>query len=602
MTVISKFCQKLCAFFESIPPLYPVYFSALLAVFYTVIAVVADPVFFRDSSEYVALTDAFVLGDLERAFPKHLPVFFTLLSGGVAKFTGMPGVTSLLIVSGFALALTVFPLYGLLKRCVPKRWAAWGTLLFILLPGIVECSIAPLIDSSRFLFVITAFYLIFKEYRTIRFSTLLMLGVVYGCLTLARAEGVLLVGLAIFIHCLRILHRSEYTLRRRFFEVGAAVLLPLIVAGILCAPRMYQMYKLTGYATIDQRQCNAIGSAWKLLKRKKNEEKVAFHAKAIKSTIKESASAAKTISVPKTTAKARVSAKIKDPAKEKTPVKLSVPSKKELPVLSKKELSEINSYENSGGADLITFDLKTLFDQPRFYRNLLESFHLLYLPFTLLGAILYLKRRKKSFNINMLLLTMLLYDLELFVLRAAAGRYLLINAAFVMPMTLIGMRFVQLKARQYLQERTVWFSVPLCILAVGCAVYSMRHISNSEYECFRSLKGYLNEIKSVNADSSRPVVLLIGANRGLGYYSDVNVVWYTKLGLDKTYTLSQIIRYGVAGDYVFYWHSLNVPRHIMIDAVVLDNKNFSNTVKGCEHLFEEPYKEGRLTVYKVKRK
>ena len=74
---------------------------------------------------------------------------------------------------------------------------------------------------------------------------------------------------------------------------------------------------------------------------------------------------------------------------------------------------------------------------------------------------------------------------------------------------------------------------------------------------------------------ARPVVLLVGADRGLGYYSDVNVIWYSKLGLNQRQRISDIAEQGVETIYAQYWTRKEMPSRVHVDYVVVDNKNFN---------------------------
>ena len=201
----------------------------------------------------------------------------------------------------------------------------------------------------------------------------------------------------------------------------------------------------------------------------------------------------------------------------------------------------------------------------------------------------------------LLWLTLVLYDLMYFLLRAGAGRYLLLNPCLVMPFTLNGMRNVIGAARWCLGRFRYLLIVPLTAAVFVMALYSWKKIPTyGKHRYFKEIGRHLPGESLRNPGVARPVVLMIGADRGVGYYNDLNVIRYFKNGLNRLRTLDDILRNGVSTGYAFYWTTAEMPEYVYIDAIVLDGKNEADSVAGAISLLDTPVQCGRLLLYRVK--
>ncbi len=239
--------------------------SLMLGLLASALLIAVDPVFYRDSVVYLAMTKAFELGSWDAAFSPHLPPLTPVLAG-IFTWTGLAAPTALLLAGCFFYVLTIFPLYGLLKNFGSEKLAAWGCLAYVLTPKIIRYGAAPLVDSGRWFATVLMLYLMFALVRKFTWSKTVALGAALALLSLARAEGLVL-GLGLLgvleIMFLQAAHwHFSFKLSGRM--IGVAVL-ALFVAVMLLLPRVLQVYNATGYPALDSRQAAAVGGAVKVL-------------------------------------------------------------------------------------------------------------------------------------------------------------------------------------------------------------------------------------------------------------------------------------------------------------------------------------------------
>lgn len=504
---------------------------------YTLLALVVSPIFFPDSSEYVALVEAFRQGAYDRAFPQHLPVLYTVLAGVIAKCGFLSSLSALILVNGLATALSVFPVYGVLKKCVPARWAAWGTLLCFLFPLLIECTVCPLLDSVKLLFFFSGLYLIFNCRKKIELMKLLALGCVYGCLVLGRAEGILLTGILCCVLFCKIISAKYDSLLRKVAVLFLSMLIPLIVMLVICAPRMIQMYNETGYPVIDSRQSNAV--------------------KGILAEIGQ------------------------------TEVMTSD--------------NTLVTYEEHGGYGTATCDIKVLTQENDFLSAFLLSVYYPYFPFILLGIFILIKQKKKLRAWNLLLIAFLLFNLMYFFLRVGLARYMLLNVIFTMPICLIGCHAVWLWLQHRNLATRKRILIPLGCFVIGSIIHFLVLFFSQDYEGFKQVGECLETESKRNAGVDRPVVLLIATDYGLGYYSDLNVIGYDKFGLLQSRSPEDILRNGVPLKYLAYGTQRDLPETLHVDAIVIHMAKYKEAVSHFKDFVEEPIVCGDLTIFKVKK-
>ena len=532
---ITKLCNRIADWLTLRSPSSVVWFSFSLILLYTVVAMILDQVTFVDSSEYIALIEDFKNSAYDRAFPKHLPVLYTVFAGLIAKTSLLSPHQSLWLINGVFTALSVFPFYGILKKCVSKTWASWGTLILATFPFFIRNNVAPLIDSARTFFFLFSLYLVFTTWKKFDFGRLAALGISLACLTLGRAEGILLAAVICIVYIVKIFKDTRSGFLNKIIRVCVCTGFPLLLVLIISSPRIKQMYDTTGYPAIDSRQSNAI-----------------------KSLVEE----------------------LSPPKKQTPPRKVTY------------------SYENNGGANAVSTDPKEFFLQEKFLQAIIRSLYYPLIPFTLFGLFLWLKRKRYGMYFKLLLLSFVLHNLIFFVLRAAIPRYLLINTAIMMPFTLIGCRGIWLYVKRHYSAYIGVLSCSAMIFIAGSGIYSLHYFFEYKYEYVKEVG---TDLKKCNTEVDRPVVLTLGGDRGIGYYSDVNVVRYEKFALNEERSLDDVILNGVDSKYVFFWHGREIPETLYIDALIIDNKKHADAVKGYEQMFHAPRVYGRLTVYEVKR-
>lgn len=536
MTVLNKFSAKIYSFFSEIKPMPLVWSSFGLIMLELLIFLIVNPVFFRDSSEYLAALDAFRLHHWDLAFPPHLPTFYTGLAGPLCQI-GIEPVRALVLISGVFTALTIFPLFGLLKKMLPEKQAAWGGILFALFPDIIHCGVAPLIDSGRFFFLTASLYLIFSmPTDKISWRKLCLLGLSYGALALVRAEGICFVAITTLLYCVLLYKDLFWKKKFSFRNLGRTalfILLPVILMFLICSPRMYQMQRLTGYPCLDSRQIKPI---------KKITDRIIF--------------------------------------KQKDPSTLATDTEKKAP--------ENNRWKK------------------RYWKNFFSSLNILYLPFSLLGLLLLLCRKKMTIYHWLMLLTMLLNSVLHYGLQAAAGRYFLANIIFLLPFTITGYTVVFEEAK----KKSQLLAALGCAIAVSIAAIevarSMATLDSGNAKDFRKAKNVFHNggpLASIcNSGCQYPTVLLLGSDYGLGYYAEVNLVQYSNypMGLADEKTIDDLLTDGVNKKYLKHCLEKNIPDHLYFDAVATCKQSLPELPNSKYILQEQPFpQQNRLKLWKI---
>lgn len=525
-----------------LPPRNIIWAAWWLIIAELLILLIVDPVFYRDSGEYIALTEAFRLSAWERAFPPHLPVLYTCFSGILTKI-GIPSVSALLLVSGLFTAATVFPLYGWLRVLLSPVQAAWGVFLYALYPEIIRCGCAPLLDSGRFFFIFFALWLIFSDWQQRRpLLRISLLGLAYAGMTLVRAEGICFVAILMAIHGLLLIHHHRAEGKMILFrKLSACMVLPLLIVVVLSLPRLVQMQQLCGYPGIDMRQSRGINDFLRLF------------------------------SSPE-------------------PVASTTPS---APESVQEEIKPVSS-------------LKILLDQPRYYRNLISGINPWYLPFTLIGLFLLWRDKRFHFNHGMVLLLLFFYCGFHFLVRASAGRYLLMAGLLLIPFTMEGITWLFNLVRC---EYAKIFPVAVAVLFMIAAIQIVRSLDNlrdrktREYRTIKVLFQAGGPLQEASRSHLRhPVVLLVGPDRGLGIYAGVNVITYQDypFNLPARLSIAEALNEGISSADVFSWQTREIPPRVDVD-VIISYKNQWTPPGGTEADFKEYTfpDQNKLRVWKV---
>ena len=178
--------------------------------------------------------------------------------GGLLVRCGVEAYSSVIAVSLLFMALTLFPLYRMLKLWMPERSAALGCLLFVFAPGILRFSGTGLLESGRDFFLVSAFYLLFRSWnKGNKFFHWCLFGGALGLLMLARGEGGVmagLIGLLLFIQPVEVWRSGK----KIFQNILGPVLISGVCALAVITPTLYQNYTVTGYPVTDARMISVV--------------------------------------------------------------------------------------------------------------------------------------------------------------------------------------------------------------------------------------------------------------------------------------------------------------------------------------------------------
>ena len=213
-----------------------------------VISLFFTPDIYRD----VARCYAWYAREFGRGTWHDVPISFlpplAMALAGPLVFLGVEGYAAVKTVSLFFFALTLLPLYWLLKFMDKEKAAAWGCLLFIAAPRLLRYSGMALLEPVRDFFLVSAVCLLVKGWkRGITLADSLLLGASLGLMSLARGEGAVL---AFFILCARC-YLPERDRSPRTFVRG--ILPAVLMMAAVLLPTVAKNYSLTGYPVIDQR-------------------------------------------------------------------------------------------------------------------------------------------------------------------------------------------------------------------------------------------------------------------------------------------------------------------------------------------------------------
>ncbi|MBP5182866.1 MAG: glycosyltransferase family 39 protein, partial [Lentisphaeria bacterium] len=155
-----------------------------------VISLFFTPDIYRD----VARCYAWYARELGRGTWHAVPISFlpplTIFLAGSLSFLGLEAYAALKTVSLLFFALTLLPLYRLLKLLGEEKGASWGCLLFIAAPRLLRYSGMALLEPVRDFFLVSAVCLLVKGWKKgVTLTDSLLLGASLGFMSLARSEG-----------------------------------------------------------------------------------------------------------------------------------------------------------------------------------------------------------------------------------------------------------------------------------------------------------------------------------------------------------------------------------------------------------------------------
>ena len=227
--------------------------TVILGLLISVIIIFSSVGYNADAAQiYLPMIHAFSVMDWKRAIILDIPPLYTVIAGMLAML-GINTTTSAIIVSSFFSVLTIFPLYGLLSFFVDKKYAAWGTLFYLIAPTILSFGFMPMFEGSRSFFVILPIFLLFSFDANKKLIKLIFFGLALGLLLLIRGDGIPVVILSgLMLLCFK---SNNYKFNFRVMrKVIGYCLLTTIVMSAVVFPRYAQIHKATGYWASDLRE------------------------------------------------------------------------------------------------------------------------------------------------------------------------------------------------------------------------------------------------------------------------------------------------------------------------------------------------------------
>ena len=523
--VYKTFETRVSVILENTKPVYFVWCVFAGICLNLLLQICMNPVFYRDSTFYYQMAQSFSIGDWKNAFVLHLPVLYPSLAG-IFVCCGIPSMPSMLLVSGIFYALTVFPLFHLLKQFFSEKYALVGVVLFALHYEAAAYYCAPLLDSGRIFFFTSLMALIFSS-RGFSWKGLTLCGICYAALSLVRSEGIILAGMLMAAHLAWLIFQCK----ERFLRAIAGVFYSVAIMLVFCLPRLWQFYIETGIPALEMRQVNAISQFWNYF----------------------------------------------------------FPS----------HTFAMDRYVYCKGND-IDISSQGFFGNWRFYKNFFTGFFPLYLPFTVWGIVIVLRRKLWDCKYSVLLFLFAAYNLFHFLIEASAGRYFLINCVFALPFTVRGGCDLFMLSKKCIPLKQ--FVAAALMIVAGILIYKSVFFSSSsktnEYREFRKALHH-NFPGQIN-------LLMIGEERGVGYYLNVNACNYRNYptGLASRVPLPDILKHGIDSREISYKQQKNIKSPAFFDAILLNHSEKAKFAAAYPQFFQDSHilSEGkRYTLYRIQK-
>ena len=144
-------------------------------------------------------------GNFKAGWVGRVPMLNILLSGLLAKISGLEAYRACIVISSLFYILTLFPLRRLLERYVSAVWSAWGCVLFVFAPKVIRFSVSGLLESGRYFFLTMAVLYYFRlSDGKFRWRDVVILGVSLAGLSVSRGEAMpiallMLAGFPVFL-------------------------------------------------------------------------------------------------------------------------------------------------------------------------------------------------------------------------------------------------------------------------------------------------------------------------------------------------------------------------------------------------------------------
>ena len=173
-------------------------FSLLIAGFCTICYTLFLTDIYRDTAHaYAPYVREIANGNWAAGIASQVPMLNISLAGLFA-ITGLEPVRALTLVAGLFFLASCFPLRSLLERYVSPLAAAWGCVLFVIAPKMIRFACAPLLESSRMFFMITAILFFLRTVENPKWKNAVLFGISCGLMAVSRGEGILLSVVLLF--------------------------------------------------------------------------------------------------------------------------------------------------------------------------------------------------------------------------------------------------------------------------------------------------------------------------------------------------------------------------------------------------------------------
>lgn len=451
------------------------------------------PIIYRDSVNYMAASNALWLHNWRTAFNLTIVPLLFIVSG-LLQNLGLNACQGLSLVSSLLAIGMLFLGYRVLSFYIDKRLAAWGSVLYFIIPPVFMISFAPLTDSARWFSFLLCWWLILLCLQHLRWYKLILLGVAYAIFALIRSEGIVFVGLLsvwFFFEQWRAQGWREGL--RRWYKFAAVTIVPLVVMVVLLMPRLVQLRRETGFYALDTRQVWAIKGALSHISSKGGDKLTA------------------------------------DPL-----------------VTYKADDKFHYSYLRDGKM------------MERFWRNLFSGNYRAYTLFTLLGLLLTIRRRKWKYFHTLLCVFAAVNAFSYMLMRSMAGRYFYINTFLFMPFTLDGIIWAwellkKLPGKVGIVVRML-MPYAVCTFLTVSILCGMKNIFSDEYDYYTAVGGFMKALPiaggHTRSGTTHPVYLLLGPNYGWGFHCRGNeLVYSNQFEMNKRYSVSDILTKGVPTEF-----------------------------------------------------
>ena len=247
------------------------------------------------------------------------------------------------------------------------------------------------------------------------------------------------------------------------------------------------------------------------------------------------------------------------------------------------------------------YSLRGIFCGRRFYESFFGGFLLFYLPFTVWGLFVTIRNRKWDAGYYLLLFIFAAYNVFHFSIQAAASRYFLINSCLALPLTVSGVISIFELSRRW----SVHLNRLLLLGGIAASVVLIyKSFFFNDMQMRRDADAFASALR--REFPRRANLLLIGDDRGAGYYLGVNVCNYRDYpnGLASRVSLSSILISGVDSEDMGYKHEKTLRSPVFFDAVLLEN-SMMDKIAGCrEHLREADVirRSSKYTLYRNARR